>query len=790
MIANYFKTAWRNLLRSKGYSLINIGGIAIGMTITIIIALWIFDEFNFNKSFDNYDRIGQAYMHQTFNAHIGTQTSMPVPVGKALKDNYPEFEEVSMASWNQSRVIAYKENKFSKKGMYVQPSFTKIFSLNMVQGEKNGLNEVNSIMLSETLAKSLFGKDNPIGQAIKFNNKNSLIVTGVFTDFLSGSDFADVTHLATWAYYVNDETWVKNAASEWDNNSFQCFTLLKKNANLNQLNVKIKDIVLNNKEQDGLKPVLFVMPMNRWHLHNEYKEGINTGGRIQFVWLFGIIGIFVLLLACINFMNLSTARSEKRAKEVGIRKAVGSARNSLIFQFLAESVLVVAISFLVAISLIVLLLPFFNEIAGKHIKIPWNYLPFWVFSIVFIVLTGLVSGSYPAFYLSSFNPVKVLKGTFKTGRFQALPRKVLVVVQFTVSIALIIGTVIVYQQIQYAKNRPLGYDKSNLIYMEITTPDLYGKCDVLRSDLKATGMVEEMSESSSPVSAIWSNNSGYSWEGKASEFNPSWGTIACTHEFGKTVGFQIKEGRDFSRGFKLDSSAVILNESAAAMIGNSVVGKFITSQNKKYQVVGVVKDMVMQSPYDPMMPTIFMLNYEWADVINVKIKDGVSLATALDKIGNVFKKYNPGAPFDYQFVDQEFGKKFEAEERIGKLAGVFGVLAILISCLGLFGLASFVAEQRIKEIGIRKVLGASVIELWSLLSKDFLWIVIISCAIATPLSYYFLHKWLHGYDYRTSISGWVFVFAGVVSVIITIITVSFQAIKAALANPVKSLRTE
>ena len=790
MIQNYFKTAWRNIMRSKGYSLINIGGLAIGMTITIMIGLWIFDELNFNKSFSNYERVGQAYMHQTFNGHIGSQTAMPVPVGKALKDNYPEFEEVAMASWNKPRIIAYKENKFSKNGMFVEPSFTKIFSLKMKYGTQDGLRDVNSIMLSETLAKSLFGSDNPIGKIIKIDNKKSLSVTGVFKDFPANSNLADVTNLGTWAYYENDEEWVKQSNTNWGNNSFQCFTLLKRNTDINIANTKIRNLILDNIDNKTPKPKLFVMPMSRWHLYSEYKEGVNTGGRIQFVWLFGIIGLFVLLLACINFMNLSTARSEKRAKEVGIRKAVGSARKALIFQFLTESVLVVAISFLLAIGLSVLLLPFFNDVAGKSIKIPWNYAPFWIFSIVFIVLTGVIAGSYPALYLSSFNPVKVLKGTFRAGRFQAIPRKILVVVQFTVSVALIIGTIIIYQQIQYAKNRPVGYDKNNLIYLEMTTPDLDGKYDVLRSDLKATGMVEEMSKSSSPVTAIRSNTTGFNWEGKTPGSNPLFGTIGITHEFGKTVGFQIIKGRDFSREFLTDSAAFIINESAAAIIGGDVVGKFISGDDHKFKIIGVIKDMVMQSPYDPMMPTVFWLNYEFVNVITIKIKQGVSMSGAIEKIGKVFKKYNPGSPFEYQFVDQDFGKKFEAEERIGKLAGVFGVLAILISCLGLFGLASFVAEQRIKEIGIRKVLGASVGQLWAMLSKDFLWLVIIACVIAAPLAYYFLHKWLQGYDYRTNISGWVFVFAGIVAVVITILTVSFQAIKAAAANPIKSLRTE
>jgi len=518
---------------------------------------------------------------------------------------------------------------------------------------------------------------------------------------------------------------------------------------------------------------------------------VNVGGRIQFVWLFGAIGIFVLLLACINFMNLSTARSEKRAKEVGIRKAIGSVRTQLVNQFLSESMLVVFVAFLIALSLVTIALPWFNNLASKKMTMLWTNPMFWIISLVFVAVTGLLSGSYPALYLSSFEPVKVLKGTFRVGRFASIPRKVLVVVQFTVSVTLIIGTIIVYRQIQYAKDRPIGFDRNSLIYVNMTTPDLYGKYDVIRNDLLNTGMVDNMAESSSPVTGIWSSNIGFSWEGMDPNAQPLFGTIACTHDFGKTVGFQLKEGRDFSRDFKTDTSAMILNESAANMVASKgVVGKFITWNDRKYHVVGIIKDMVMQSPYEPIMPSVFIMDYGWANVISVKLKTSASASEALNKVEAVFKKHNPGSPFDYKFVDQEFGQKFATEERVGRLASFFAVLAIFISCLGLFGLASFVAEQRTKEIGIRKVLGASVTNLWTLLSRDFVFLVIISCLIAIPIAYYFLNDWLQKYEYRTGISWWVFAVSGGGALAITLLTVSFQAIKAALMNPIKSLKSE
>jgi putative ABC transport system permease protein len=500
--------------------------------------------------------------------------------------------------------------------------------------------------------------------------------------------------------------------------------------------------------------------MDNWRLYSEFKNGKVAGGRVQFVWLFGIIGAFVLLLACINFMNLSTARSEKRAKEVGIRKAVGSVRQQLIGQFLSESIVVALLAFILSIALVELLLPFFNGLSDKEMGLPWSSLVFWLLALGFTLFTGFISGSYPAFYLSGFNPVKVLKGTFRAGRFASLPRKILVVLQFTVSIVLIIGTIIVFKQIQFAKDRPVGYTREGLITLFMNTPDLYGHYDAIRNDLLATGAVENMAESSSPSTEVWSNNIGFSWEGKDPNSLPLFGTVATTQDLGKTIGWQIKEGRDFSRNFASDSSAMILNEAAVKLTGlKDVVGKMIKWDTTPYRVVGVVKDMVMESPYTPVKPTIFIMNTNWANIITIRIKPTVSMRAALSKIEQVFKKYNPGAPFEYKFTDEEYAKKFEDEERIGNLATFFAILAIFISCLGLFGLASFVAEQRTKEIGIRKVLGASVFNLWKMLSRDFVLLVIISCVIAIPIASYFLNQWLLKYDYRTNLAWWVFALA-------------------------------
>jgi ABC-type antimicrobial peptide transport system permease subunit len=503
-------------------------------------------------------------------------------------------------------------------------------------------------------------------------------------------------------------------------------------------------------------------------------------------------------------MNLSTARSEKRAKEVGIRKAVGSVRSQLVNQFFSESFLVVGMAFGGTILLVLVLRPWFNMVADKRIALPWSEAPFWLVSLGFVGITGLLAGSYPAFYLSSFQPIKVLKGSGSTSAFRArvgglavAPRKVLVVVQFTVSLTLIIGTIIVYRQIQHTKNRPLGYDSNGVVMIEMMSPAFYGKYDLLKAELTKTGAVQEIAESSSPMTGVWSNSSDFSWPGKDPALDPDFSNIFVTHDFGKTVGWQFKEGRDFSRTFTTDSSAIIINEAAVKFMGlkhpiGTVVrrgGRF-DPQIKDFTIVGVIKDVLTESPYEPVKQAIYFMDYENVNWIMLKLNPARSASESIAVVEATFKKHIPSAPFGYVFADQEFGNKFASEERIGTLAGGFAILAIFISCLGLFGLASFTAEQRTKEIGVRKVMGASVLSLWSLLSKDFVVLVIVACLIAVPISYYYLNNWLNTYNYHTELSWWIFAGAALGTLIITLLTVSYQSIRAALLNPVKSLRSE
>jgi putative ABC transport system permease protein len=795
MFKNYFKIAWRNVWKNKVYSFINIFGLATGMAVVILISLWIYNECTFNKYHTNHDQLGQIMT--TFIDNDGTMDTGPavcMPIGDELRNKYgSDFKNISMSSWNFTHVLAVGEKKITSNGMWVEQNFPTMFSLKMINGNINSLSDPSSIIISASLAKTLFGNANAVNKIVKLDNKENYKVTGVFEDLPENTTLTESKYFLPWKKYITTEKWLKDAATQWNNHSWQAYVQVADHVNMAEETQKIKDVVMAHKNAitEGREQA-YLFPMNKWRLYSDFKNGKAAGGRIQFIWLFSIIGFFVLMLACINFMNLSTARSEKRAKEVGIRKTVGSLRVQLIRQFLSESVFVAFVSFILSILLVILLMPLFNKLSDKHMGLPWSNGIFWLLAITFTLLTGIVAGSYPAFYLSKFQPIKVLKGTFRVGRFASLPRKILVVIQFTFSIALIIGTIIVFQQIQFAKNRPVNYKSQGLITIDMSTPDLYGHYDAIRSDLLATGVVENMAESSSPTTAVYSNQIGFNWQGKDPNTLPSFGTIAVTEDFGKTIGWQLIEGRDFSKDFGTDTLGIILNEAAVKLIGmkKDVLGQTIRFNDKNYHVVGVIKDMIMESPYKPVTATVFLYDRNWANVITIAIKPDVPVKDALARIGNVFKKFNPGAPFAYTFNDETYAKKFADEQRIGKLATFFTILAIFISCLGLFGLASFVAEQRKKEIGVRKVLGASVYNLWRMLSKEFALLVIISCFIAIPLAWYYLHSWLHQYDYHTTISIAVFLISGIGALAITLITVSFQAIRAALANPVTSLRSE
>ncbi|HZY37473.1 MAG TPA: ABC transporter permease [Mucilaginibacter sp.] len=797
MFRNYLKIAWRNLLKNKTHSFINITGLSVGMAVAILICLWIWDELSYNKYHEHYDRIVQVMQHQTTNGDVGTKRALPIPLGVKLRNDYKaDFKYVVLSTWTEEHVIANGDKKLTSKGNFMQPEAPDMLTLKMLRGNRSCLTDPSSVLLSASLARSLFGDANPMDRMLKMDNQLNVKVTGVYEDLPQNATFNDMAFIAPWDLYVATRPDVKDYVNIWANDSWQIFAQLQPGADINHVAEKIKDLKLSGlaAQHDVLgvsfKAVLFLQPMSKWRLYQEFKNGVNIGGAIQLVWLFGIIGVFVLLLACINFMNLCTARSEKRAKEVGIRKTAGSLRSQLIVQFFTESVLVAFFAFLLAVLLVTLALPWFNQVADKRMAVLWSSPVFWLLGIIFSLITGVIAGSYPAFYLSSFQPVQVLKGTFKAGPLASLPRKILVVLQFVVSVTLIIGTIVVFRQVQFTKNRPVGYSRSGLLQVAMRTPDIHNHFGAFRNELLRSGAVAEVAESEGPVTFLMSDNQGITWKGKDPNLQDDFGTVPVTPEFGKTIGWKIKEGRDLSRDYPGDSSAIILNEAAVKFTGlKNPVGEVI-KWDKNYRVIGVVKDIVMDSPHDPVRPTMFYLLQYPGGFIDIRINPAMDTRQALDKIEAVFKRFDPASPFDFKFTDTEYAKKFDFEERIGKLTGFATILAIFISCMGLFGMASFMAEQRTKEIGIRKVLGASVFSLWRLMSKEFALLVIIALAVAIPIAIYVMNGWLQQYKYQSGLSCWIFAGTALGAILITLLTVSFQSIKAALANPVSSLKTE
>ncbi len=794
MLKGYFKIAWRNLSKNKIYSIINIAGLASGMAVAMIIGLWIYDEVSANKHFKNYESIYQVMMNQTFDGTRGTQTSVPYPLGEELKNNYPDFKHVVMSDWGQAHSLIYGEKKISRPGHFMSEGAVDMFSMKILDGDKNPLHEPYSVVLTDETAKALFGNEEPVGKMVKLDNQTSLKVTAIVPKQPKNSSIS-FDYILPFQLMERIYDWIKlYHKSNWGNNSWQIFVQVNDNISAASIDNKIKNIVISHFTDDNtlnhIKPQLFIHPMAKWRLYGDFENGKNTGGFIKYVRMFGVLGLIVLLIACINFMNLSTARSEKAAKEVGVRKAVGSGKKELISRFLSESMLIAALSFVLALAIVIVTLPYFNKLTDKEMSLQISNPVFWMVMIGFTIITGLLAGSYPAFYLSSFNPVRVLKGNLKAGKYSALPRKILVVLQFTSSVILMIGTIVINQQIQYGKNRPIGFNNKSLISV-FWSDDIAKNLEAIRQELLSSGAVISISQSNSPPSAIYSSNNGWEWKNSAPvEKSFPFATIATTYDYTKTMGIKMVEGRDFSRDFA-DSNGVVLNQAAVKRMGlQNPVGQVLRWNGQPMVVLGVIPDIQMESPFGKISPLTIIFNKGWVGYLNIRMNPNMSTSKAIALIKPVFDKYNPAFPFEYQFADVEYAKKFNYEELVSNLATILAILAIFISCLGLFGLASFTAEQRVKEIGIRKVLGASVLNLWQLLSRDFIILVLVSCAIAIPIGWYSMNQWLGSYTYKTHIGIGIFVAVVLIAIVITLLTVSVQAIKAAIANPVKSLRTE
>jgi len=783
MLKNYLLIAWRHLRRGRLFSFINIAGLAMGMAIALLIGLWVWDEVHFDHSHRNHERLGEVLSITRYNGTLAVGAFASVPMAAALQSQYPDDLAALSVLAETGETLRVRDQSLGGSGAWVQADFPAMFSLPMINGSVGALKDPATVLLNASMAKGLFGSVDVVGRSLVMGDSTALVVGGVYADLPENSSLAMYQYFLPWENIHNPG---RESEDDWMNLHFQLFVQLKEGRDFAALSAKVRD--LSKSHSKGGLMEMALHPMDKWHLYDRPENGKMTGGRLQSVWLFGLIGLFVLLLACINFMNLSTAKSEKRAMETGIRKVLGSSRGQLVLQFLGESMLTAFLALLLALLLVVVSLSWFGGMAGRPVPVPWTSPLWWAVLLGFTAFVGIVAGSYPAFYLSAFQPGKII-----SGRRGSLARKVLVVGQFAISIGLIIGTIFVYRQLQYAKDRPVGYSREGLITIPVNRPGLMDHADVLRQELLRTGAIADLAVSSSPTTEVHNSMLNYDWEGRDPRTVPAVGTLFVGYRFGRTIGWEMAEGRDFVPGSAADSGAFILNEAAVRFTGlKNPVGKVIHWHGVDYPIVGVVQDLVMESPYQPVSPVFFML---WREPIRqrylvLRMASSLPVKEALARIETVYRRWNPVDAFNYTFVDEQYGRKFLEEEQIGKLAAVFGVLAVVISCLGLFGLATFVAERRTKETGIRKVLGASVLQLWGLLSKEFVVLVGVAFFIAAPVAWLFLHRWLSGYPYHVAISMWVFVLVGCGGLAVALLTVSAQAIRAATANPVVALRSE
>ena len=791
MLRNYFKTAWRNITHSKGYSALNIFGLAIGMAVALLIGLWAYNEYSYDKFLPDYQRLYMVRRNYYGNGDTVNYNGSSLKLADALRNQVPEMQYVAETDYMRSHGLLVGDRKFYMAGSHVAGDFLKMFRFPLIRGNAaTVLSDPYSIVLTESTAKALFGTEDPINKAIRFDNKDNLKVTGILKDLPANSTFT-FNYLVPFSYLEATDDFTHTARHrnfEW--NGFQTYVQLKPGVSFDRVSAKIRDI--EKVDKDNIMSVVtnvILQPLQDWHLHSKYVNGKEAGGLIDYVRMFGIIGALVLLIACINFVNLTTARSEKRAREVGVRKAIGSQKKDLVFQFLTESFLLTAIAFLFSLFFVQLALPAFNNLTGSRIVLPFSSGAFWLILTGSVVMTALAAGSRPAFYLSSFNPVKVLKGGMgAVGRAAALPRKILVVLQFSCSVALIIATCIIYQQIEYARNRPVGYNMNRLMMTNMNS-DLAHNYTAIRNELLQKGIAESVTWASSPATSTGWHRDVDDWPGKRAGETVDMGRISISEGYFHTLGMTMKEGRDFSSS--ADTLNVIFNEAAVRLLRlKNPLHRVITNWKTKMQIVGIVRDALTISPYAPADPTMFLYDPNPQGSIMYRLSPTIPTRDAITQLTSVFNKYNPAFPYDFQFADANYATKFDTEVLVGKLAALIAGLAIFTSCLGLFGLAAYMAEQRTREIGIRKVLGASVSGLWLLLSKDFIVLVLISCVLASPVAFYFLQNWLQQYSYRINIGAGVFVLASGAAIGITLVTISFQAIKAAIANPVKSLRSE
>jgi putative ABC transport system permease protein len=790
MIRNFLKIAVRNLWRNKGFSVINISGLAIGMAAAMLILLWVQNEISYDRFYTKTDRIYLMYSRDKDNGKLDVWNNTAALMAPELKKNYPEVEDAARFRTVYFLMTA-GEKHLNIEGSFADSSFLRALNFPLLQGTaKTALNGDHNIVITKKLAVTLFGNDDAMGKIVRIDSADNFTVTGVLKDLPGNTEFT-YQYLLPWTY-ITKLGWDKNQT--WASTNARTYVLLKNGTSLAAFNEKVKNIVRRHiKDGDGSTREVITQPLGMVHLYSKTENGELVGGRIETVKLFSAIAIVILLIACINFMNLSTARSAKRAKEVGIRKVVGARKNSLMLQFIGESTLLAIIAFVIALCLVQISLAGFDKVVGAPLFIAFSNPYWWLFALAFILFTGLTAGSYPAFYLSATRPAEVLKGTFKNLNSLINPRKVLVVLQFTFAIVLIICTIIVERQLQFARGRDTGYNKGNLVYV-FSQGDVLKNYNLIKHDLLNTGAAVGVTKLFSPITRVWGTTTGLAWPGSTEDDKKiNFLRFEADAGFVKTTGAKLLQGRNIDLDtYHTDSTALLLNEAAVkAMRLQYPIGKVVKNERGiSCHVIGILKDFIIESPYEEVKPMVIQGLSTGYPVVHFRLNPANSTAVDLAKAEKIFKQYNPQYPFEYVFSDEAFANKFREEQKDGTLSALFAGLTIFISCLGLFGLATYMAENRKKEIGIRKVLGASVSGITTLLSIDFVKLVVLAIFIASPVAWWGMSKWLQGFAYHVPMQWWVFVAAGFTAIIIALLTVSFQSVKAALMNPVKSLKSE
>lgn len=787
MLKNFFKVALRNLRRNSLYSVINISGLSIGIACSILILLWVKDETSYDAFIPKADKLHQVWVNAEFDGSVQSWNSVPLPTYEEMKNAHAKIANSAVAGWGAERLMAVGDIRLMKRGYYVSNEFLDMFEFPMLYGDRSeALDDPSSIVISEEAAMTLFAKTDVVGEFIKVEDTSTLKVTGVVKNVPQNSSF-QFHYLIPWKHRESINEWVVNNKTNWGNYSFQVYIELSDANAMDEVEAGIKDI-LTEKGQTDVPREFFLHPMLRWRLHTSFENGVEAGGQHEYVKLFTGIALFILIIACINFMNLATARSERRAREVGIRKSLGSRREQLIMQFYGESLLISFISYAIAILLVLVCLPSYNNLVDKKLAIDFVSSEFWMFTLMIVFLTGFISGSYPSLYLSSFNPVKTLKGKVSIGKNANLPRKILVMFQFGFAVILIISTVVILKQIDLAKNRDLGYAQEGLITIPVTD-DIRENHDLIKQDLLRTGAVVNMTRSNSSLTSINSNNF-LGWPGKPESQKVMFATITTAYDYAETVGAEMIMGRDFSREFATDSSSIVINKAALDLMQlENPIGTQLDLWGEKRTLIGVIDNILMGSPYEQVRP-LFMVLDDWGGSVTVRLKPTEDMQASMAQVQEVFERHNPAYPFDYSFVDVDFQRKYTTINLTRKLSTIFAVLTIFITGLGLFGLASYTAEQRIKEIGIRKVLGASVGSLVGLMSRDFAKLVMLAFVVSAPVAYFLLDSYLQRYTIRTTIDWWIFAITGAFALAFALIVVMNQARRAAVANPVSSLRNE